>query len=157
MPLRSCVRCRESTERAVLESVTGEAGTLALSLRGMPILTCSHGHRQFLDADFPRRLMEHLVDEDELRLPAGEEQGLLRKRYHCCACGAQLQAQADHRETFTLDLELDEAGPFRVELVAPVYRCPACAKEQLHSLKEVRKDTPAALSHAFKAAGIPPA
>ena len=48
-------------------------------------------------------------------------------------------------------------GPFRVALTAPVYRCPACARDQVHSLNEVRKRTPEALTHVFQAAGIPPA
>jgi hypothetical protein len=38
----------------------------------------------------------------------------------------------------------------------PVYKCSACGKEQMHSLKEVRKLTPAAMAHAFEDANIPP-
>ena len=34
------------------------------------------------------------------------------------------------------------------------YHCTGCGKEQLHSLAELRKLTPAALVHAFQAAGI---
>ena len=157
MESRPCVRCRGSTQPAVLESAAGEAAPLALMLQGMPILACAKGHRQFVHAEFPRWLVEHLVEEDETRLPAGEEQGLLRKHYRCGGCGAELQAQAERRETFPIDLTLGDLGPFRVELTAPVYRCPRCSREQLHSLKEVRKHTPAALAHAFKAAELPPA
>lgn len=157
MAFRSCVRCRASTGSDVLDSAAGEAGPIALTLEGMPILACPKGHRQFLHPQFPRQLLEHLLEEDEGRLPAGEEQGLLRKHYHCGACGARLEAQPDHRETFRFDLALDDADPFRVALTAPVYRCPACSKEQVHSLKEVRKRTPEALTQAFQAAGIPPA
>lgn len=157
MECRPCVRCRGSTRPAVLESAAGEAAPLALMLQGMPILTCEKGHRQFVHAEFPRWLVEHLIDEDEARLPAGEEQGLLRKHYRCGGCGTQLQAQADRRETFPIDLSLGDAAPFRVELNAPVYRCPSCSREQLHSLKELRKRTPAALAHAFQAAELPAA
>lgn len=157
MAFRACVRCHGSTALAVLESAAGEAEPIALTLQRMPILTCSRGHRQFLHPEFPRRLVEHLIDEDEAKLAAGEEQGLLRKHYHCCACGVQLQARAERRETFAFEVSLGEGEPFRVVLTAPVYRCPACSKEQVHSLKEVRKRTPAALTHAFQAAEIPPA
>jgi hypothetical protein len=38
----------------------------------------------------------------------------------------------------------------------PVYKYTACGKEQLHSLKEIRKLTPTAMAHAFEAANIPP-
>ena len=157
MESRPCVRCRGNTRPAVLENAAGEAAPLTLMLQGMPILTCDKGHRQFVHAEFPRWLVEHLIDEDEARLPAGEEQGLLRKHYRCGGCGAELQAQADRRETFPIDMTLGDLGPFRVELTAPVYRCPGCSREQLHSLKEVRKRTPAALAHAFQAAELPPA
>jgi hypothetical protein len=157
MTFRSCVRCHGSTGADVLQSAAGEAGPIALTLEGMPLLACDKGHRQFLHADFPRRLLEHLLEEDEGRLPAGREQGLLIKHYHCGQCGARLGSQADHRETFRFDVSLEDTGPFRVALTAPVYRCPACSVEQVHSLKEVRHRTPEALTHAFQAAGIPPA
>lgn len=157
MTFRSCVRCHGTTRPEVLERAAGEAGSIALAVEGMPILACDKGHRQFLHPDFPRRLLEHLLGEDEGRLPAGEEKGLLLKHYHCGQCGARLNAKADHQETFRFDLALDDAEPFRVALSAPVYRCPACAREQIHSLNDVRRRTPEALTRVFQAAGIPPA
>jgi hypothetical protein len=157
MGSRLCVRCRGSTAPDVLESAAGEAEPLALNLQGMPILACEKGHRQFVHPEFPRLLLEHLIGEDESRLPAGRKQGLLLKHYHCGGCGERLQAQPDHRETFPFEVTLPELAPFRVELTAPVYRCPACSREQLHCLDDVRQRTPVALSHAFQAAGIPPA
>ncbi len=51
---------------------------------------------------------------------------------------------------------MPEIDPIGVDLTMPVYRCSACGKEQLHSLKEIRKLTPEALAHAFQAADIPP-
>jgi hypothetical protein len=111
MTSRSCVRCRGSTAPGVLDSAAGEAGPIALALQGMPILACAKGHRQFVHPEFPRWLLEHLVGEDEGRLPAGQEQGLLRKHYHCGECGARLQAQADHRQTFPFDVSLGDARP----------------------------------------------
>ena len=155
MTPRSCVRCHGSTVADVLESAAGEAGPLALTLEGMPILACPKGHRQFLNPEFPRLLLVQ-VKEDEQRLPAGQEQGLLRKHYHCGECGTRLEAQAAHPQTFRFDLSLADAKPFRVSLTAPVYRCPTCSREQLPSLKEIRKRTPEALSHAFQTAEIPP-
>lgn len=157
MATRACTRCRAQTEPGVLQSTAGEADPVLLKLHDMPVLTCPSGHRQFLDVQFARRLVEHLLQEDEAKLPAGEEKGLLFKHYHCSGCGAELASQADHRETFPFEVALPEAAPFRVELTAPVYRCPACAQQQLHSLKEVRSRTPEALAQAFRAAEIPPA
>jgi hypothetical protein len=156
MESRPCVRCRGTTRPAVLQHAAGEAAPLALMLQGMPILACEKGHRQFVHAEFPRWLAEHLIDEDEARLPAGEEQGLLLKHFRCGGCGSELQKQSERRETFPIEMALADLAPFRVELSAPVYRCPGCSREQLHSLKEVRKRTPAALAQAFQAADLPP-
>lgn len=155
MTSRTCLRCHSTTAADVLESAAGESGLVALTVERMPILACAKGHRQFLHPEFPRWLLEH-VEEDEERLPAGQEQGLLRKHYHCGECGSLLETQTAHRETFRFDMALGDASPFRVALTAPVYRCPACSREQLASLKEIRKRTPQALSQAFQAAGIPP-
>ena len=157
MKTRPCTRCRGSTEPTVLESAAGEADSVAVRIEGMPVLACERGHRQFVDPEFPRWLVEHVMHEDEARLPAGEEKGFLFKNYHCRECGAKLGAEPDHRETFAFDVALRDLGPFRVELTAPVYRCPSCSREQLHSLKELRSRTPAALAQVFRAADIPPA
>lgn len=157
MATRACTRCRAETAPAVLESAAGESQPVAVALRDMPVLACPSGHRQFVEPQFARKLVEHLLHEDEAKLPAGEEKGLLFKHYHCRECGAELAKQSDHRETFPFDIALPDYQAFRVELTAPVYRCPKCSREQLHSLKEVRSHTPEALAEAFRAAQIPPA
>jgi hypothetical protein len=157
MPTRACTRCRSNTEPAVLDRATGEAEPLALSVRGMPVLSCAQGHRQFVYPDFPRQLVEHLLEEDEAKLPAGKEKGLLFKHFLCGECGSELSPQPDHRETFPFDVRVGDLGQFKVELTAPVYRCPKCSRQQLHSLKDIRSHTPQALARAFQAADIPPA
>ena len=155
MTSRACVRCRGSTFARMLDRMAGEAGPVSLALENMPILACDKGHRQFVYPEFPRWLLEHLMQEDEGRLPAGVEQGLLRKHYHCGQCGVRLDPQPSRRETFRFDVALGDVAPFRVALTAPLYRCPGCSQEQLHSIREVRKRTPEALTHAFQAAEIP--
>lgn len=157
MTTRRCIQCRGETEITAVDAAAGEAKDLKIAVREMPVAACAKGHRQFVRPDFPRLLVEHLMDEDEAKLPAGQETGLLVKRYYCASCGAKLARQPDHRHTFTIDVALAELSPFRVELTMPVYKCGKCEKEQLHSLKEIRKQTPEALAHAFQAAGIPPA
>jgi hypothetical protein len=141
----------------VVQDAAGESEPVAVRLHDLPVLTCSAGHRQFVKPEFARKLMEHLMGEDESRLPAGEEKGLLFKHFYCSGCGAELGKQSDHRGTFSFDVALADYAPFRVEVSAPVYRCAQCSREQVHSLKEVRSHTPEALAHAFQAAGIPPA
>lgn len=78
------------------------------------------------------------------------------KKYLCESCGQALEPKPDHRHTFSINIKLENLDPFGVDLSMPVYKCSACGKEQLHSLKEVRKLTPAAMAHAFEAADIPP-
>lgn len=154
MDTRPCTRCRSTTKPTVLESTASESDSLALRIERMPVLTCPEGHRQFVSPEFPRWLVEHLMDEDEAKLPSGREEGMIFKHYRCGECGADLAKEPERRETFAFDVELLDLQPFHVELTAPVYRCPKCSREQLHSLKEVRKLTPEALVHAFKEAGI---
>jgi DNA-directed RNA polymerase subunit RPC12/RpoP len=157
MATRSCTRCRSQTEPARLDTAAGESEPVGIRLRDMPVLACPNGHRQFIEPAFALKLVEHLVKEDEAGLPAGKEKGLVFTHYHCGACGTELGKDAERRETFPLEVSLPEYGRFRVELTAPVYRCPKCSREQLHSLEEVRKHTPPALAEAFRAAEIPPA
>lgn len=152
---KACTTCRSPTAPARIDTVTGEDDVLAVTLRGLPVLACENGHRQFVQPDFPLLLLDHLTQLDEPSLPAGAEKGLIIRHFLCAECGGELQAKPDHRHTFSFDVTLPQIDAFAVDLTAPVYRCGRCGREQLHSLKELRKLTPAALAHAFKAAGIP--
>lgn len=151
-----CKRCRAALQPARLQTAAGKSDSIGITVRDMPVLACPNGHRQFARQDFALRLVEHLVKEDEAGLPAGREKGLLFTHYHCGECGTELGKDAARRETFPLEVSLAGFEPFRVELTAPLYRCPKCSREQLHSLEEVRKATPPALAEAFRAADIPP-
>lgn len=151
---RACKNCHAATTPRLLEAIAGEEKTLTMTIRALTVLVCEHGHKQFLRADFPLELMTHLVEEDEAQLPAGEEKGLIFKHFHCADCGKELQPKPDHRHTFTIAPGLADQPGLEVDLAMAVYKCAGCAKEQLHSLKEVRKLTPAALVHAFQAAEI---
>jgi len=151
---RACSTCHGATELKHLDNISGEEKDLSVTLKGLPVLVCEGGHKQFLRAGFALELLNHLVEEDEPQLPAGEAKGLLFKHFKCATCGHELLAKPDHRHTFTLELSLPDTAQFRVDLTSPVYKCGGCGREQLHSLKEVRKLTPEALVHAFKSAGI---
>lgn len=151
---RSCRTCHTATAPSVLGAIEGEEKALKVTLHALTVLTCTHGHRQFLRADLPLDLLDHLVEKDEATLPAGAETGLLFKHFQCEACGKELQPKPDHRHTFSFEPGLSDQPGLKVDLTVPVYKCSGCGKEQLHSLKEVRKLTPAALAHALQGAGI---
>lgn len=152
---RSCRTCHTATTLRELEPTTGDEKGLAVTLRGLNLLVCANGHKQFIDAEFPLRLLNHLVEEDEAKLPAGEEKGVLMfKRLHCQDCGQELEPKPDHRHCFSIRPGLPDQPDFGIDLTMAVYQCSGCSKEQLHSLAELRKLTSTALVHAFKAAGI---
>lgn len=151
---RSCRTCHQPTKPLMLDAVAGEEKALGVTVRTLPVLECTNGHRQFVHADFALQLLDHLMQEDEPQLPAGEEKGLLFKHFFCNDCGQELLPKPDHRHTFSMTPALEAQPDLTVDLTIAVYRCGGCGKEQLHSLKELRKLTPAALAHAFQAAGI---
>lgn len=156
MNTTTCYRCHGATQLKIIAFADGEAEPLRIRLKDLPLLVCEQGHRQFLRPQFAAELLRLLTEEEEPGLPAGEEKGLFKKHYLCLDCGAELEAKPDHRHTFSIDIELEDIDRFIVDLSMPVYRCSACAKEQLHSLKETRKLTPKALADAFLEADIPP-
>lgn len=156
MTSTSCNRCHAETEVAIINFADGEAEPLRIRLKQFPLRECAEGHRQFVRSGFAVELLRHLTEEDEPELPAGREKGLIMKKYLCEDCGEMLEPKADHRHTFSIEVELEDLAPFGVDLTMPVYKCSVCGKEQMHSLKEVRKLTPAAMAHAFEAANIPP-
>jgi len=156
MTSTSCNRCRAETQIEVINFADGEADPLRIRLKDFPLRACAEGHHQFVRPDFAAELLYHLTEEDEPELPAGEVKGLIMKKYLCESCGEALQPKPDHRHTFSIEVRLEDLDPFCVDLSMPVYKCSACDKEQLHSLKEVRRLTPKAMAHAFEAANIPP-
>jgi hypothetical protein len=151
---RRCPICKSETAPARLTSLSGEDAPLAVTVKEMPVLQCSQGHRSFPLADFPLLLLDHLLEQDEPKLPVSQSKGLVFKRYSCSECGTELGANDDRPHTFHVDVELPELPAFGVDLKLPVSRCSHCGREQLHSLKELRSHTPAALAHAFKAAQL---
>jgi DNA-directed RNA polymerase subunit RPC12/RpoP len=137
-----------------LPEATGQEGAMRIALRRMPELFCTGAHRYFIHPEFPLWLMTHLRDEDEAKLPAGQAKGFIIKHYVCSQCGKDLEPKEDHRHAFQVRLAFRDTPEFEVEISMPVYKCTACAREQLHSLEEARKLTPAALVQTFKAAGL---
>lgn len=156
MKANSCSRCHGDAALKIIGYADGEADPLRIRLKDFPLLSCEQGHRQFVRPRFAAELLEHLTQQDEPELPSGEKKGFIMKHYLCESCGAELEAKPDHRHTFAIDIKLDELDSFGVELSMPVYKCTSCAREQIHSLDEVRKLTPKALAQAFDAAEIPP-
>ncbi|QJR15731.1 hypothetical protein [Usitatibacter palustris] len=151
---KACPVCHTPLALIALADQVGEEKPMRITLSGMPALECEKKHRYFVHAEFPLWLMTHLVDEDEAKLPAGRAKGFLIKHYVCTECGKDLAPKEDHRHAFRARESYKSTPEFDVEISMPVFKCVGCGREQLHSLDEVRKLTPAALVQCFKAAGL---
>lgn len=151
-----CKQCGSVMRVQLVGAASGEHGALKVGFPQLPALVCPNGHKRFAMPEFPLLLLDHLAGEDEAKLPAGEKRGLIFKEYHCGSCGAKLGAGDGQSKTFGFDISLKDIPAFRVELMAPVYRCPSCGREQLRSLEEIQSLTPAAMAHAFQAANLKP-
>ena len=150
-----CKLCETPLRLKIISPVNGEEGVLKISIREFPGLECERGHRQFVTREFPMQLLEQVTGADRVGLPAGSKKGLLFKKYHCGECDTPLDADGDER-AFGFDVTVADASPMHVELIVPVYRCPSCGQEQVREAGEVEGLAPAALAHAFQAAGIKP-
>ncbi len=151
---RRCPICKSETAPAKLTAASGADAPLEVTLRGLPVLECAQGHRLFALADFPLLLLDHLLEQDEPAFPASQTKGLVFKHYSCSKCGTALGTNDDRPHTFHVDVELPELPKFEVDLTLPVSHCSNCGRDQLHSLKELKSHTPAALAHAFKSAQL---
>jgi hypothetical protein len=153
---RPCPLCEAPLAPTRLPHFSGDEAPLRVTLRAMPALQCPTRHTYFVKPSFPLWLTDHLVADDESRLPAARRSGWLLRKYACAQCGASLGARPDHPYSFWFELAFEEQPPFAVEITVPAFRCAACGTEQLDSLDRLRTLTPAALVHAFKGAGIKP-
>ena len=151
--IRSCPRCSSAVQATSLARLSAEARPLALHVSGMPAVRCAKGHAMPIQRDF----MLWLIQEIKARagaLPGGEARGLLLKKYFC-ACGKELSRKPDGQRAFPLELEFEGAPAFRAEMELPVFKCPACGKEQLRSAKEAQQHVAQAIVSLNDAAGFP--
>lgn len=150
-----CRQCSGELHAGTIDSMTGEEGTLKVTLSGFPIMVCERGHRHFMVPDFPLKLLKRVTGDDEASLPSGRKKGLLFKEYLCGKCGEKLGPEA-HTKPFGFDVGVDDFPKFRLQLSVPIYTCPACGHEQLRDREELRALTPVAMAQGFQAAGLRP-
>jgi len=149
-----CARCSSACELKTLPPVSGQDGTLKLTLLEMPAMVCSKGHKAPVERDFMLWLIQELRQYSE-QLAAGREEGLLFKKHLCGACGKDLGAKPERTETFSRELKYQDLAPFRAQIEEPLYKCTACGKEQLRSAKDVQRQVPRAIMGVNDAAGFP--
>ena len=150
----TCRKCKSPMQIEPLSGVAGEEGGVKVAFLKLPALACAQGHRRFVRPEFPGQLLDRLMAVTQV--PAAEARGMVFKSYHCGKCGEKLGGAAATPKAFEFELAVAGVDPFRVALTVPVHKCASCSHEQVRSQAEVTEKTPAAMAHAFKAAGIPP-
>jgi hypothetical protein len=151
---KPCPLCEAPLALRMLNEAMGDESPMRLTLRNLPVFACAAPHRYFVGQQFPIWLLNSLTDGDLAKVPAGAEKGLLFKKYACAECGAALPSSGGEPRTFSASLAWKQTPGFTVDVTVPVFRCAGCGREQARSATEVGKLLPAALVHAFKAAGI---
>jgi len=153
---KSCRQCGAELALARLDAMRGEESGLALSIEGMPAYTCVKGHKRFLTADFPLRLIDSLAKADAPNLPMAQKKGLLKKRYLCPGCGGELPDEAGTHATHEHALALKDSAPFSATLSVPLYHCSGCGVAAMRPGDEMTNALMKAATQAFRSAGIPP-
>ncbi|NJD89676.1 MAG: hypothetical protein FIB05_16880 [Betaproteobacteria bacterium] len=151
---KPCPLCEGPLASRTLPDIAGDESPMRVTLRGFPVFSCAAPHRYFVGQQVPIWLLNAMVDGEIAKIPAGVEKGLLFKKYACGGCGAVLPAAAAETLTWSSALAWKETPGFAVDVTVPVYRCGGCGREQARSGPELAKLLPAALVHAFKAAGL---
>lgn len=150
---KHCPLCSGAVEQKTLGTLSVEDAPLRLTVEGLPAAICAKNHHAPVDNDFMLWLIQELK-EREATLPAGEQKGTIFKKY-LCSCGKELEASSARRQAFPQQLAYEGYPGFKAELEMPVYKCSACGKEQLRSLKEFRKHTSLAIAALNDAARFP--
>mgnify|MGYP001099810393 FL=1 len=149
-----CPLCEAPLAAIRIHEAAGDEAPLRLTLRDLPVLGCPAPHRYFVGQGFPIWLLNALVDGELAKIPSGVEKGLLFRKCACGGCGAVLPAAGGEPRTFSSSLAWKETPGFTVDVTVPVFRCAGCGREQARSGAELANLLPAALVHAFKAAGL---
>ncbi len=153
---KTCKQCGAELALARLDAMRGEESGVALSIDGMPAYACDKGHKRFLTADFPMRLIDALAKAETPDLPVARKKGLLRKRYLCPGCGDALPDEAGTHTTLERSLALKDSAPFNTTLSVPLYRCAGCGAAAMRPGEEMTNALMKAAAQAFQSAGIPP-
>ena len=149
-----CPMCSGSRELKALPAVSGEDGTLRITLRDMPVLQCVKSHKGPVHGDFMIWLIRE-IREREAQIAAGKEQGVIFKKHLCGSCSKELGAKPERQQAHPFELKFEDLAPFKLEIEMPLYKCTGCGKEQIRSAKDLHGHVPAAIVGINDAAGFP--
>ncbi|MBI3372882.1 MAG: hypothetical protein HY017_14145 [Betaproteobacteria bacterium] len=149
-----CVRCFVACELKTLPSVSGEAGSLKLTLLEVPVFACAKNHTVPVHRDFMLWLIQQ-IRALEAQFAAGREQGMIFKKHLCGECGKELAPKPERRQAFPYELKYEELAPFKLQIEMPLYKCTGCGKEQIRSAGELHGHVAGAVVGINDGAGFP--
>jgi len=149
-----CAKCFTACELKRLPAVSGEHGSLKLTVMEFPVFACAKNHKLPLHRDFMLWLIQE-IRAREAQIAAGKEEGMIFKKHLCGHCGKELAPKPERRQTFAYELKYEDQAPFKLEIEMPLYKCTGCGKEQLRSTKDLHGHVPMAIVGINDAAGFP--
>jgi DNA-directed RNA polymerase subunit RPC12/RpoP len=154
LKITRCARCSGARELKTLPSVSAENGPLKLTLLEMPVFACAKGHKGPVHSEFMLWVI-HEIRAREAQIPAGKEEGMIFKKHRCGDCGKDLSSQPERRHVYPYDLKYEDLAPFKLQIEMPLYKCTACGKEQLRSIKDLHGHAAQAIVGINDGAGFP--
>ncbi len=149
-----CARCSGVCELKTLPSVSGEDGSLHLTLLELPVFECAKKHKAPVHADFMLWLIQE-IRARAAQIAAGKEAGMIFKKHLCGDCGKELAAKPERRQRYSYDLKYEDLAPFKLQIEMPLHKCGGCGKEQLRSARDLHGRVPAAMVGINDGAGFP--
>jgi len=149
-----CTKCFTACELKTLPAVSGQSGPLKLTITELPVFACAKNHRVPLHQDFMLWLMQE-IRAREAGIAAGKETGMVFKKHLCGECGKDLAPKPERRQALAYDLKYEDLAPFKLQIEMPLYKCTACGKEQLRSIKDLHGQVPEAIVGINDEAGFP--
>ena len=154
-PVKQCRDCGSETAVTALAAFSGREGPVTVTVDSMPAAVCARNHKRFLLADFAPMLVDFVADPQTIStLPSAAKRGLIRKRYHCSACGAALPAEASRTSERICDANFRKVAPFKVLVRIEVYACEACGREHVRPRDELAECAMKAIAHGFRAVDV---
>jgi DNA-directed RNA polymerase subunit RPC12/RpoP len=149
-----CGRCSGASELKTLQSISAEDGPFKLTLLEMPVFACAKNHRVPVRGDFMLWVI-HEIRAREGQIAAGREEGMIFKKHLCGSCGKDLSSKPERRQAYAYELKYEDLAPFKFQIEMPLYKCTACGKEQVRSIKDLHGHVAQAIVGINDGAGFP--
>jgi hypothetical protein len=126
-------------------------GDMAVAVFGMPLLSYPQGHEKaFANPDLPAEMLERIF----AGMPTAVERGLLGKKRFCCKCRRSMSEAMVENGRLTIYVRLRDLESFRVEVAAPLFRCPFCRQQQVLKDRKLLSEIPEAVAKGLESISL---